>query len=169
MVFETFKIIYLVVSVLGAALGFWLVRKDKNALVALLGMTLFLAAILVAFYFDARRGQADIGEFMEYVVRGLTHINPDIILTICNILLWGTLPFALGIMIKDKQGMRWLWLFFLGAAVLKTLFDDNFIIHQFPEELIHPFEWGYVFFDWAVIYSIAGFFIRRGTNPHVSE
>ena len=169
MSFETFKILYLFVSVLGASIAFWLVRKDRDGLLALLAMTFVLGAILVAFYFDARQGQADIGEFMEYVVRGLTHINPDFILTICNILLWGTLPFALGVVIKEKQSLRFLWLVFLGAAVLKTLFDDNFIIHQFPEELIHPFEWGYVFVDWAVIYSIAAFFISRGMESHIEE
>jgi len=158
---ETFKIVYLCVSVAGAAISFWQMRKVRENLLVLSIMTFVLAAVLLSFYFDSRRGY-DIGPMMEYALHAFVAVQPDLMLTMSNVLLWGTVPFAVAIwLIRGKREKQLLWVFFSAVTLLKTLFEDQLIIHQYSKMLTHFFEWGYVLFDWGIIYALACFFLTK--------
>lgn len=166
---ETFKIIYLSVSVCGAVIAFWLLRRDKQGILTLSVMTFLFAIFLFSFYIDAKRG-FDFGPLMEYLLHALIAVQPDLTLTIGNLFLWGTVPFACAIRFSRKKGgSRLVWALFLAVALLKTLFDDEFIIHQYSRILAHSFEWGYVLFAWGVIYALAGLFVTKGIESLTGE
>jgi len=102
-------------------------------------------------------------DISESLLRALTHVKGDLVLVFCNTLLWGAVPFALGLILNKKRHGRWLvWLELLSFAGLKTIFDDRFLIHQYPQAIFHTFEWGYVLMAWLIVYSITAFFITKG-------
>lgn len=70
MTFETFKIVYLSISLLGATGAFLLLRKRKDDLMLLFLMSFTFAIFLVAFYFDIKEGNVHNGEMMKYLLRG---------------------------------------------------------------------------------------------------
>jgi hypothetical protein len=163
MSFETFEIVYFCASVIGAAFGLWLLRKSKDDLLSLLMISSIPTMFRIAFYIDVKKGNIDGGELMGYLLRGLTYVEPDLILVISNSLLWCVVPFAAGIWLyKKKKGDSFVWLFFIGFALFKTIFDDRIIIHQYPEILVFSFDWGFVLFDWLIIYAIAALFVTKG-------
>jgi hypothetical protein len=160
---ETFKMVYLSASAAGALAAFWLLRKNRDDLLALSLMSFILLVGLLSFYFDLKKGNAHYGEMMEYLLHGFIEIEADFALTIGTSLVWGTVPFAVAIWLnKKKNRLLLVWTFFIALAALKTLFDGNFLVYQYPELFAHSLKWPIVLFDWAVIYSLAALFVTKG-------
>lgn len=162
MSFASFKIIYLTISVLSAAVATWLLRKSKDDLLALgLHSFIFLMFFLVL-YVDASQDIPDT-LFAEHVFGALTHLKPDLMLTLCNVLFWGLFPIGIGMFLMNKKhGTLSVWIFLGVLTLIKTFFEDYFLIHTYPEALFHSFEWGSVLLAWLIIYSLVGFFITKG-------
>lgn len=162
MAFETFKIFYLTVSILSALVVCWKLRKNRDDLVFVLMMSLVMMALFVANYLDSKEHVLT-NDILEFLFRALTHVQGDILLTFCNVLCWGTVPFAIGIMARNNRYGKWLvWIVMALFATLKTFFEDFFFIHRYPQGAFHSFEWNYVLVAWAGIYSLAAFFIIKG-------
>lgn len=169
MPFETFKIVYLATSILGSALAVWLVRKNRDDLLVLLLMSFLMGLLLLALYFDVKQDRLHDAEMLGYALTGLTHVQ-DVALVVCNVLLWGILPFAIGIRLREKtHGTRLVWIFFISLSFLRTLAEDQLLIHQYPEVLTHRYEWGFVLFDWLIVYVIAALFITKGIKSLTKE
>ena len=161
MTFETFKIIYLSGGILGVLSGFWLLRKERNDLLALSFISVLVTLIFISFYSQAAEYTPDT-LLEEHILRVFTHLKKDLILTLGNAFLWCIVPFALGLLISKKYGHRFVWIFFIVVVLLKTYFDDHFLIHLYPEIFTHSVEWGDVLIAWFVVYFILALFITKG-------
>jgi hypothetical protein len=139
-------------------------RKSKDDLIVLAFMSFLMFAVFFAQYLDS--GEEQYGnDVSEFIFRALTHVRGDFILALCNTLVWGSVPFAIGIMLKKKRYGKWLvWGTLLMFATLKTLFKDFFFIHQYPQALFHTFEWNYVLVAWLIVYALAALFIINGVE-----
>lgn len=162
MSFETFRILYLLGSILAGAIAFWLMRKSRDDVIVLAFMSFMMFAIFFTQYLDSGKGVST-DDIAEFLFRALTHVRGDFILVVCNTLLWGVVPFTFALRLSKKRFGQWLvWLVFLFFSVVKTIFDDRLLIHQYPQEIFHSFEWGYVLVAWLIVYSIATLFITKG-------
>jgi hypothetical protein len=169
MPFETFKIVYLAISILGSVFAVWLVRKNKNDLLVLFLMSFVMGFLLLTLYLDVKQDMLHDAEMMGYALTGLTHVQ-DVAFVVCNVLLWGVLPFAIGMRLRKKaHGTRLVWIFFISLSFLRTLAEDQLLIHQYPEVLAHRYEWGFVLFDWLIVYVIAALFITKGIESLTKE
>ncbi len=161
MSFETFKILYLSVGIAGAAIPFWILRASRQDIHLLALVSIIVVALFVAMFFNFTPDIPDT-LFEEHWFRALTHLKPDIILFLTNALLWCIFPFGIGFILKGKKhGNPLTWIFFGVFSLLKTFADDYFFNHTYPEALVHPYEWGYVFVGWLTIYSLCSLFITK--------
>lgn len=169
MTFESFKALYLAISLLGAGITVWSLRKKRDELLVLVLMSFMMGLFIAAFYFDVKEDRLHDAEFLGYLLTGLTHVQ-DSVLIVCNVILWGVVPFGIAIRLRPKKnGSRPVLIFFIGFTLLRTLVEDRFLIHQYPEVLTHQYEWGFVLFDWLIIYLIAGLFITKGIKALTEE
>jgi hypothetical protein len=101
MTFETFKIIYLVVSVLTSSFAFMRLRKQRDDLLL---ATLMSAMMFFFFFANFLDAQADTSsdDISEFIFRALTHVRGDLVLVFCNALLWGGVPFSVAIALKKR-------------------------------------------------------------------
>ena len=168
MSFELFRMIYLLLSIAMASTITWKLRKSSEDVLATATLTLLVFSILFAVYLDSGK-HAPRDDISEFIFRSFTHTKGDIILVFCNSLLWGAVPFAIGMVLRKKSHSGW-WVcgFFTILLLAKTQFEDFFFIHLYPQLAqlppYHTFEWQYVMVGWGVVYSLASIAIVKGTR-----
>lgn len=164
--FETFRIIYLLLSILGSGFALGRLRKQRDDLVITALMSVMMFVFFFANYLDSQSDNSS-DDISEFIFRALTHVRGDLVLVFCNALLWGTVPFVVAFVLKKKKwGELLVWGFFVGMTLLKTKFEDFFFIHAYPQIMqvppFHTFEWGSVLTAWLIIYSASALFITKG-------
>ena len=165
MTFGAFKIVYLSVTLFGVAGAVFLFRKRKDDFSILFLMSLVLAVFMAVFFLDIKSGNIDGDMMIGYVLRGLIHIQADNIFIFCDVCLWGTAAFAVGLKLHGKRkDDRLVWIFFIFLALFRSWFESFILGRQYPESMIRSSEWGIVLFDWLIIYLMAAFFITKGIS-----
>src|SRR3989304_3888922 len=151
MTFETFKIVYFSSGILGVALAYWYVRKQRAELTSLAAISVLATFAFVAFYLEVTERIPD--TFIEeHLLRAFTHLRKDLILSLSNAFMWCIVPVAIGLAVKRRLGERFVWLLYALLVSFKTYFDDYFLIGLFPESFIHSIEWGDILFGWSLVY-----------------
>ena len=102
MTFKTFKVVYFVVSVVSAAATVWWFRKRRDDLLVIGLMSAAIFMFFFALYLDSAKDDLN-NDISEFLFRALTHVKGDIVLSLCNVLLWGAVPFAVGITLNKND------------------------------------------------------------------
>jgi hypothetical protein len=165
MPFATFEGLYAALSILAASTAIWNAHRKRRDLLVLIGMTVVMAVLFFAMYVDAKTDD-HAGSLSEALFRAFTHMRRDAVLTLCNVLLWGTVPFSIGLKLrKYRYGSLLVWVCFAAFTGFKTWFEDLFIIHSHPELFqYYPFDWEYFMASWLVVYGIAALVITKGLD-----
>ncbi len=127
---DLFRFTYLSLSVSAAGIIVWKSRRSKEDLAVVGLMTFILFAIFFAIYHDSGKENMsdDISEFM---FRAFTHVKGDLILITCSSLLWGAVPFSIGIILNKKHHGKWYVCGLFAALIaIKTKFEDYYFIHH---------------------------------------
>ena len=163
MTFETFKIVYFSSGILGVALAYWYVRKQRAELTSPAAISVLATFAFVAFYLEASEQIPDT-LVEEHLLRAFTHLRKDLILSLSNAFMWCIVPFAIGLAVKKRLGEVFVWILFALLVLLKTYFDDYFLIGLYPESFTHSIEWGDVLFGWSLVYCALAFFVTKGSK-----
>lgn len=150
-------------SIIASVAPFWILRKSKNDIAILGALSAISLTLSVLLHLNATPNVPDT-LFEEHLFRVFTHIKRDIVLTLSNALLWGLLPIGWCIYLRSKKfGTPMVWIVLGVFTVLKT-FADDYVLHAYPEILIHPFEWGDVLLGWFIVYSLLAIFNTKGID-----
>jgi len=161
--FETFKIAYFSSGIVGVALAYWFVRKLRADLITVAVVSVLAIFIFLGFHLEVTERIPD--TFIEeHLLRAFTHLRKDLILSLSNAFMWCIVPFAIGLAVKKRLGEVFVWILFALLVLLKTYFDDYFLIGLYPESFTHSIEWGDVLFGWSLVYCALAFFVTKGSK-----
>jgi hypothetical protein len=89
--FETFKLVYIHVSIGCTTVAFRRARNNRQDFLALVFMSSLMLFMFSATYVGSSKERHG-GDLSEFFFRAFTHVQRDVVLTVCTVLLWGTVP-----------------------------------------------------------------------------